>query len=204
MDGTQTQVTGVEEGRVVTAPATQVAARRELLRALVVLVMLMGVASGVLFSMAMRERRLKVGAMAENQDLRKLVALAESRQGEILSFLARPGTELVKLTGVQEWTGQGLTVAWNPTQRRAMVLIERLPAPADGTAYRLRAVSPGGRASPLGVINPASPTSTLYTVGTEVDGPSWFDVAMDSAGGGEGGGRVVFAPVRDDTSAGRI
>ena len=110
------------------------AGRGEVARAAGLLLVILGVAVGVLFAVLMKQRSERIGAMSDALELRRALAMVESQHGELVTFLGRPGTELMKLTGQHQWQGQAMTVAWNGVQRKAVVLMDRLPAAGDRQA----------------------------------------------------------------------
>jgi hypothetical protein len=169
--------------------------RGELVRSLVVLLVLAGVGIGVLLSMQARGRARWAGLESDNHDLQTRLAFAEAQRGEMVSFLGRPQTELVKLTGAGDWSGQAVTIAWDPVQRLAVVLMDRLPAPPAGERYELLAVSSGhGDGERIGELNPEAPTRRTYSVPPGVGDEVRFEIMLEGAGGKEG--RPVFVPVR--------
>jgi hypothetical protein len=162
-----------------------------MVRSLFVLLILAGVGVGVLWSMELKGRQRRAGLAADNRALQTRLAFAEAKNGEMLAFLARPQTELVKLTGAREWTGQAMNVAWNPVQRMAVVLMDRLPAVEAGMAYRLRVLTDGGAVS-LGELDVAGPARRAYAVPQSAGERVRFDVVV-----GDGReGRVVFEMVK--------
>jgi Anti-sigma-K factor rskA len=163
----------------------------EMVRSLFLLLILAGLGIGALGSMEIHGRQRRAGLMADNHDLQSRLAFVEARQGEILSFMGRPQTELVKLAGAGEWSGQALTVAWNPVQRMAMVLLDRLPEGGEGMAYHLRAVPTKGAGVELGELKAAGSGERVYSVPGSVGEGFGFAVTLDPVGGG--GGRTVFA-----------
>jgi hypothetical protein len=167
--------------------------RGELVRSLVVLLVLAGVGIGVLLSMEVRGRARWAGLEADNHDLQTRLAFVEAQRGEIVNFLSRPQTELVKLAGTGEWSGQALTIAWNPVQRLAVVLMDRLPVPPAGEKYELRARS-SGRGEGIGEVDPEAPVRQVYSVPPGVGDRVDFEIVLEGVGGKEG--RPVFVPVR--------
>ncbi|HZZ44563.1 MAG TPA: hypothetical protein VFE58_16625 [Tepidisphaeraceae bacterium] len=165
-----------------------------MVRSLFVLLILAGAALGALVSMEIHARQRQAGLLADNHDLQTRLAFIEARQGDMLSFLSRPQTELVKLAGTQEWAGQELTVAWNPVQRFAVVLIDRLPSTQDGTAYHLQAVQSADAAATveLGTLNPSAADQQIYSVPTSVGNHFHFEISLGQHGAN---GRTVFAAV---------
>lgn len=165
----------------------------ELVRSLFLLLVLAGVGIGVLLSMELRGRERRAGLVADKHDLETRLAFVEARRAEMLSFLGRPQTELVKLTGVREWDGQAVTVAWNPVQRMAVVLLDRLPVPPDGARYQLRVVSTGkSDAVSVGDVDPGAPAQRVFRVPLGVGDAFNFEIVL-----GDGKeGRAVFVPVK--------
>lgn len=167
----------------------------ELVRSLFLLLVLAGVGIGVLLSMEMRGRERRAGLAADKHDLETRLAFVEARRGEMLSFLARPETELVKLAGVREWNGQSATVAWDPSRRMAVVLVDRLPAPPEGERYELWAVpAAGGEGKAIGEVEPGAPSQKVFAVPAAVGERVDFEIMLEGQGGKEG--RAVFASAR--------
>lgn len=158
----------------------------EMVRSLFVLLILGGIGVGALVSMQIRERQRRAGLMADNHELQTELAFIEARHGEMVNFLARPQTQLVKLNGSADWAGQAMTIAWNPVQRMAVVLMDRMPAAPTGMVYRLRA---GTMA--LGALNPAAPAQVVYSVPSELGNEFEFKVTIEKKDG-ERAGQVVF------------
>ena len=166
------------------------AGHTDLVRSLFVLLIVAGIGVGVLLAMESRARQRHASLAAQKRQLETRLAFVEARHGEVLTLLGRPHTTLVKLTGARDWTGQALNVAWNPVQRLALLMIDRLPDPPAGQVYRLRAVAADGTAVSLGEVYPDAPSRVIYGVPPAVGDQVRFDVTL---GNPQRDGDVVFA-----------
>lgn len=165
----------------------------ELVRSLFLLLVLAGMGIGALLAMEIRGRERRAGLVADKHELETRLAFVEAKRGEMLEFLGRPQTELMKLTGVREWNGQAVTVAWDPVRRMAVVLMDRLPEPPGGGKYQLRVVSKAGvDGATVGEVDPGAPAQRVFRVPLGATEPVEFEIVLSDGKQG----RTVFVPMR--------